>query len=320
MRRSSKRRRVGETPGLWFHAENDGLSHDIELSIIIVSWNVRRDLEACLQSLRDNSDPPHETIVIDNASSDDTLPLLKDDSDVRVIANTDNRGFAAANNQGLAVARGAWLLLLNPDTVVPPGALRQLVDFARVHPEAGVIGPRLLNPDGSLQYSCRSFPTVTAGMFRHTFLGRLFPRVRSMRDYLMCDWPHDAPREVDWLSGAAMLVNRRAFEQVGGLDEGFYWGSEDVDYCYRMHQAGWQVLYTPEPSITHAIGRSTDQVLIPTIIRTHRSMQRLFAKHLARNGLERAFITTGIWMRAGLLLVTVWLRLQTARWRQRRAR
>jgi GT2 family glycosyltransferase len=218
------------------------------------------------------------------------------------------------------VAQGAWLLLLNPDTVVPPGALRTLMGFARAHPEAGVIGPRLLNPDGSLQYSCRSFPTITAGMFRHTFLGRLFPRVRSMRSYLMCDWDHDSVRAVDWLSGAAMLIRRTAYEQIGGLDEGFYWGSEDVDYCYRMHAAGWTVLYTPEPAITHAVGRSTDQVPLTTIVRTHRSMARLFGKHLARNAVHRALISAGIWVRAGLLLSSVWLRRQIAAWRRRRAR
>jgi hypothetical protein len=293
---------------------------DLELSIIIVSWNVRRDLEVCLRSLRDNSDCPHEVIVVDNASADDTVQMLQGYPEARLIGNADNRGFAAANNQGLAVARGAWLLLLNPDTIVPPGALRALLDFAHAHPEAGVIGPRLLNSDGSLQYSCRQFPTIRAAMFRHTFLGRLFPHTQSMCDYLMCDWPHDQPREVDWLSGACMVINRRAYEQVGGLDEGFYWGSEDVDYCTRMHQAGWQVLYTPQPAITHAIGRSTDQAIIPTIIRTHRSMQRLYAKHLARNGLERLIVTIGIWLRAGLLLATVWPRVKIIMPLRRRGR
>lgn len=294
------------------------MSHDIELSIVTISWNVRQDLEICLQSLRDNSDVATEMIVIDNASSDDTLQMLEKYPEVRLIANPDNRGFAAANNQGLQIARGPWLLLLNPDTIVPPGALRQLLNFAQAHPEAGVIGPRLLNPDGSLQFSCRRFPTITAGMFRHTFLGRLFPQVRSMRDYLMCDWSHDEPREVDWLSGAAMLINRRAYDEIGGLDEGFYWGSEDVDYCYRMHQAGWKVLYTPQPAIVHAIGRSTNQVQLRTIIRTHRSMQRLFAKHLARNWLERLFVSLGIWLRGGLLVAAVWLRLQRQKLRRGR--
>lgn len=293
------------------------MSGEIPLSIIIVSWNVRDDLKACLQSLQANAQP-HEVIVVDNASSDGTLEMLQAFPHVQVIGNSDNRGFAAANNQGLAVARGQWLLLLNPDTIVPEGALQTLLHFAEAHPEAGVIGPRLLNSDGSLQHSCRHFPTVRAAFFRHTVFGRLFPAAHSMREYLMCDWGHDEPREVDWVSGACLLIRRKAYEQLGGLDEGFYWGSEDVDYCFRMHQAGWKVLYTPQPAIVHAIGRSTDQVIIPTIIRTHRSMQRLYTKHLARNWLSRGLVTAGIWLRAMLLIVTVWIRLQFIERRRRR--
>lgn len=286
------------------------MDRDLALSMVIVSWNVRNDLRACLESLRQNAEVPHEVIVIDNASRDDTVPMLQADFPaVRLIANSDNRGFAAANNQGLQIAQGPLLMLLNPDTLVPPGGLRVLVDFANAHPEAGVVGPRLLNSDGSLQPSCRRFPTVWAAFFRHTIFGRWFPNVHWMREYLMCDWGHDEPREVDWLSGAAMLIARAAYEQIGGLDESFYWGSEDVDYCYRMHQAGWKVLYTPTPAIVHAVGRSTDQVIIPTIIRTHRSMQRLYTKHLARNAVSRALVTAGIWVRAFLLIITVWLRL-----------
>ncbi|MGE5531555.1 MAG: glycosyltransferase family 2 protein [Bacteroidota bacterium] len=292
----------------------------IPLSIIIVSWNVQADLRVCLDSLRQSSETPHEVIVIDNASRDGTVEMLRTDfPSVHLIANPDNRGFAAANNQGLAVAQGEYLLLLNPDTIVPPGALATLLTFAGAHPEAGAIGPRLLNSDGSLQHSCRRFPTVWAALFRHTLLGRLFPNAHSMREYLMCDWGHAEAREVDWVSGAALLINRRAFEQIGGLDESFYWGSEDVDYGFRMHQAGWKVLYTPQPAITHAIGRSTDQAIIATIIRTHRSMQRLYSKHLARNPITRALVTLGIWVRAGLMIVAVWVRLRLRHLPQRSA-
>jgi GT2 family glycosyltransferase len=281
-----------------------------EISIIIVSWQVRDDLRACLQSLQQNAEVAPEIIVVDNASGDGTVEMVRAAfPEVQLLANDANHGFAAANNQGLQVARGQFVLLLNPDTLVPPGALAMLLDFGRQHPEAGVIGPRLLNSDGSLQPSCRKFPTVAAALFRHTLLGRLFPNAHWMREYLMCDWGHDAPREVDWVSGACMMISRRALEQVGLLDEGFYWGSEDVDYCFRLHQAGLKVLYTPQPAITHAIGRSTDRVIIPTIIRTHRSMQRLYGKHLARHAAARALVTVGIWARATVLIVSVWLRL-----------
>lgn len=287
------------------------MAQSIPLSIIIVSWNVRRDLEVCLQSLRGNQDVAYELIVVDNASHDDTREMLQGYPEVRLIANADNRGFAAANNQGLAVAAGEFILLLNPDTIVPPGALRMLLDFAATKPRAGVIGPRLLNSDGSLQPSCRRFPTVRAALYRHTFLERLFPNASATRDYLMADWDHETPRDVDWLSGACMMIRREAYEQIGTLDEGFYWGSEDVDYCFRAHRAGWDVWYTPQPAVTHAIGRSTTQVIIPTIIRTHRSMQRLYLKHLAQRPLARVVVSVGIWLRAGLLISAVhWGRLR----------
>jgi hypothetical protein len=302
--------------------ESRALSEDIALSIIIVSWNVSDDLAQCLDSLRDNRDVAPEVIVVDNASTDGSLGMLRARPEVQVIANRDNRGFAAANNQGLGAARGKYLLLLNPDTIVPAGGLAVLLRFADEHPEAGVIGPRLLNSDGSLQPSCRRFPTVKAALIRHTFLERLLPHAAATREYLMADWDHRSPREVDWVSGACLLIRREAFEQVGPLDEGFYWGSEDVDYCLRMHQGGWKVLYAPQPAITHAIGRSTTQVIVPTIIRAHRSMARLYAKHLARSWLGRALVTAGVWMRCGLLVavfhLTNWRDHLRARRRRRR--
>jgi hypothetical protein len=295
-----------------------GLTAPPPLSIIIVSWNVQRDLQQCLTSLQANSDTPHEVIVVDNASSDGTREYLAGQSGVQAILNDSNRGFAAANNQGLEVATGSrWLLLLNPDTVAPPGALGELLAFAESRPQAGVVGPKLLNPDGSLQYSCRHFPNIWAAMFRHTLLGRLFPRASSTRDYLMQDWDHASERQVDWVSGACLLLRREVFEQIGGLDERFFWGSEDVDLCLRVQRGGWEVWYTPQPTITHAIGRSTDQAIVATIVRTHRGMQRLYVKHFARNVFSRLLVTAGVWLRAGLLMLSVWLRGRVwPRWRQ----
>lgn len=296
------------------------MPESVDLSIVIVSWNVSRDLAACLESLRANTSVKAEIIVVDNASTDDTGEMLARFPEVTAVMNPENRGFAAANNQGLRIAGGRYLLLLNPDTIVPSRGLAALLGFAEAHPEAGVIGPRLLNPDGSLQYSCRRFPTIRAAMFRHTFLGRLFPHVASMREYLMADWDHATPREVDWVSGACMLIRRQAYEQVGELDQGFYWGSEDVDYCFRIHAAGWQVLYTPQPAITHAIGRSTDQAIIATIIRTHRSMHRLYTRHLARGLAARALVSVGIWLRAALLILTVGVKIYLVQPLRRRRR
>jgi len=275
-----------------------------EVSVCIVSWNVADDLRACLQSLRAQQTPPTlEVIVADNASSDETVAMLEREfPEVQTIANDANLGFARATNQGLRRAEGRYLMMLNPDTVLPPEAVRRLVQVADANPGAGIVAPKLLNPDGSLQHSCRRFPTIAAALFRHTPLGRLFPQARSAARYVMEDFDHESERDVDWVSGACMLIRREACEQVGELDERFQWGSEDVDYCLRMHQAGWRVLYTPVTAIVHAIGRSSDQAIVPTIIRAHRGMYLLFAKHMARNFVSRGLVWLGVWLRAGLLI------------------
>ncbi len=286
-----------------------------QVSVGIVSWNVRDDLLTCLESLQGAAaDLRVETIVVDNASVDGTVDAVRARfPQVRLIANEDNRGFAGGSNQALAAATGEFLLLLNPDTIVPPGALAELHRFAQNHPEAGIIGPKLINLDGTLQHSCRHFPTPMAALFRHTVLGRLFPRNRWSARYVMADWDHVNPREVDWVSGAAMLIRRALYEQIGPLDEGFFWGSEDVDYCFRAHRAGSKVCYTPQPAIVHRVGASTNQVPIRTFVRFHRSMYRLYRKHFARNGLGTALIALGVVLRAGLVIAW-WYAQQTRAW------
>lgn len=285
------------------------------LCVVIVSWNVQRDLRACLDSVYSgNVGVDFEVVVIDNASSDGTVEMVRDEfPQVRLIDNDYNAGFAGGNNQGLRVVAADYYLLLNPDTVVPAHAFERLLDFADAHPEAGLVGPKLLNVDGSLQYSARRFPTVSAALFRNTAIGRWFPNASSPGHYLMTDWDHDSARQVDWLSGACLLIRHLALAEVGDLDEGFFWGSEDVDYGFRMHKAGWEVWYTPEPAIVHAIGQSTSQAVLQTIIRTHRSMRRLYAKHLARNPFSRALVSVGIWLRAGVLMVSHMNRAAVAR-------
>ncbi len=281
-----------------------------DLTVCIVSWNVWEDLQACLESLYSGGNRvSFDVIVVDNASTDATPGRLPEDfPQVKLVANPENRGFASGVNQAIAAGGGRYYFLLNPDTIVPPGALDELISFADAHPQAGIIGPKLRYPDGRLQYSCRRFPTVAAAIFRNTFLEPLIPGVRSVRHYLMTDWEHDEVREVDWLSGAAMLIRAELVEEIGGLDEGFFWGSEDVDYCLRAQQAGWQVLYTPQPEIVHAVGRSSQQAEIKTILHTHRSMYRLYTKHWSRWFGSRWLIWLGIALRAGMLVADCYLR------------
>jgi len=280
-----------------------------DLSICIVNWNTRDDLEQALASIP-NPDPGTSTqvIVVDNASQDGSARMVRERFPTVVLIEAgENLGFARGYNRAVAESSGRYLLVLNPDTVVHNSALKTLTTYMDAHPQVGAAGPRLLNSDGSLQYSCRRFPTPIAALFRNTVLGKLLGPDRFTRDYLMADWDHSAPREVDWISGAAMCIRREAWETVGGFDEGFFMYAEDMDWCLRARRAGFQIHYVPEAVITHRIGRSSDQRPIAMVIQFHRSMARFYSKHYAPRwpwGL-RWLPLLGVWLRAGLVLAQV---------------
>lgn len=281
------------------------------LSVCIVNWNTKADLEQALSSvLQADPDLPVEVVVVDNASADGSADMVQQRfPTVRLIRSEENLGFARGYNRAVAEATGRSLLLLNPDTITHPGALRTLVEFVGSHPEVGAVGPRLLNRDGSLQYSCRRFPRPLAALFRNTPLGQLFPRNRYTREYLMTDWDHELARPVDWISGAAMCLRREAWAQVGGFDEGFFMYAEDMDWCLRARRAGWGIYYLPQAVVMHCIGRSSDQVPVRMVIQFHRSMARFYLKHHASEwpfGV-RWLPVLGIWLRGGLVLAeTTW--------------
>jgi GT2 family glycosyltransferase len=253
----------------------------MDLSVCIVNWNTCEDLACCLASLQHGQgDLEYEVWVVDNGSTDGSVEMVQTQFPaVHLLQNAANVGFTVANNQSLRACRGRYALLLNPDTLVHDGALGRLVGFLDRHPEAGVVGVKLLNPDGSVQYSCRTFPTLGAVLFRGTPFGRLFPRNRYTREYLMQDWRHEEVRTVDWVSGAGMAVRRSVWEQIGLLDERFFIYCEDMDFCKRVHAAGWHVKYFPGAVVTHVIGRTTDQNLRAMILQFHRSMYLYYDKH-----------------------------------------
>ena len=253
----------------------------MDLSVIIVNWNTRDDLARCLASLRPAATHlAMEIVVVDNGSTDGSQALVRRRfPEVQLLALGRNVGFAAGNNRGLPLTSGRYRLLLNPDCIVHDEALEQMVAYADDHPEVGLLGPRLLNGDGSLQPSCRSFPTIGALLFRNTILDRWWPDNPFARGYLMEDWRHDTPRPVDWLSGACLMARSEVVRQVGGLDERYYMYVEDMDWCYRVHRAGWQVVYDPTACVTHLIGRSSDQRPVAMIQQHHLSMVRYVAKH-----------------------------------------
>lgn len=285
------------------------------LSVVIVSWNVRDDLRECLQSLLHTEAPPldMEVIVVDNASTDGTAEMVRREFQrVQLLVNDRNLGYTRANNIGIRLSRGKYILLLNPDTVVHKGALQALIACAEAHPEAGIIGAKLLNPDGSVQRSARSFPDIGAGLFRNTPLGRLFPQNPFVRRYLLADFGYDAVREVDWVSGAAMLVRREVFERIGLLDERFWAYCEDVDLCWRAWQAGFKVLFCPDAVIVHKVGRSSDRRLVPSLIEHHKSMWRFYLKNYRQRYLPLLpLIAVGMLLR----LTGALLRVAIHRWR-----
>lgn len=278
----------------------------LDLTVCIVNWNTRNDLRRALESIYGcAAEAQLEVIVVDNASSDDSPQMVRRDfPEARLIVNRGNRGFAGGNNEALRRARGRYCLLLNSDTVVHPGAFAELVGFMDTHPDAAAVGPRVLNPDGTVQYSCRRFPRFATALFRKVPLGRLIPDNRWNRDYLMSDWKHDEPREVDWVSGAALCMSGAALAQVGLLDEGYFMYCEDVDWCYRARQAGWKIYYLPQAVVTHAIGRSSDQRPLRMVNEFHRSMHRFYWKHYAqRVPLPlRPLAPLGIWLREAVVL------------------
>ena len=287
-----------------------------DLSIIIVSWNVRDLLRACLVSTRNSPSPsiilvgeqrnmaaegrlpstnlpiyqstnlpPHqstitaEVIVVDNASSDGSAAMVVAEFPwVRLVANPDNRGFTAGNNQGLALSQGRYVLFLNPDTEVIGDALITMLAYMKAHPAVGAVGPLLRYADGSLQSSRRRFPTFGTALFESTPLAWHWPDNPWARRYRIADRPDDEIQEVDWVVGAALLVRRQTLDQVGDFDEGYFMYSEELDLCRRIKAAGWQIVYLPTAQIIHHEGKSSEQVVAARHIRFQTSKVRYFRK------------------------------------------
>jgi len=264
-----------------------------DLSIVIVSWNVCDLLRQCLRSIFANLQACEiEVIVVDNASGDDSVEMVRTEfPDVHIIANARNRGFPAANNQGITIAQGRYVFLLNPDTEVVDDALATMIAFADEHVDVAVIGPQLLNPDGSVQSSRRRLPTLATAVFESTWLTPYAPR-SVLRRYRMLDTPDEMTQDADWVDGAALMARRRAIEQIGPMDEGFFMYSEELDWCRRFGEGGWRVVYLPAARIVHHRGKSSEQVAAASHIHFQTSKVRYFSKYHGRfiAGMLRLFL------------------------------
>ncbi|MEB3197574.1 MAG: glycosyltransferase family 2 protein [Candidatus Sericytochromatia bacterium] len=227
------------------------------LSIVVVNWNTQDLLRRCLQTVIEQTRVSHEVWVVDNGSSDGSPEMLRREfPQVHLIANPDNRGFAAANNQALRLASGEYLLLLNSDTEVLDGALDAMVAFMHSHPAVGALGPRLLNADGSLQPSAHGFYGTARSLLENRLVASLWPW-RSGRARLLTFFDHSVARPVDWVCGAALMIRRSTLQRVGLLDEAFFMYGEEVDWQWRMRAAGLSVWFSPIARILHLGGGSS---------------------------------------------------------------
>ncbi len=267
------------------------------VSVAIVNTNTRDLLADCLESLYASAhDMDLEVIVSDNASKDGSVVMLtRRYPDVRVIANDVNRWFTGATNQAIDASTGEFVLCLNPDTVVHPGALQTLVSYLRGHPHVGAVGPRLLNEDGSLQPSCRNFLTSRNLVLQHLVPWAWFPEAWRGR-WVFEFWDHAQARKVDWVIGAALMVRSEVLADVGPKDEAYPIFHEETDWCYRMYQKGWEVHFVPDACITHFGGRTVqgmwgDRLVLEfykgkhTFIRKHYGREALAVHRILLSGL-----------------------------------
>ena len=234
--------------------------------------------------------------MVDNASSDETVEMLRDEfPDVVTVPSEENLGFAGGTNLAVERASADTLLLLNPDTEVREGALERLAGFVQSHAEVGAAGPAVHGPDGRLQHTCHAFPHLWLTLVRQLGLHRAFPKSRVFGAYDMTWWDHAEPRHVDWLSGVCIATTRAVWDRVGPLDEGYFMYAEDVDWCYRLKQAGYDCTYLPDAEIMHHEAGSWADAPCERILTSHNATFRFFGKHYghAAEVAERLLVMTG---------------------------
>lgn len=286
----------------------------IELSIIVVNYNVKDFLENALLSIKKAIiGIDAEIIVVDNASEDGSVEMIRQKfPDVKLIANNENVGFARANNQALKLARGKYIVLINPDTIVQEDTFKSLISFLESHPDCGMVGCKILNPDGTLQLACRrSFPTPWVAFTKMVGLSSLFPKSKIFAKYNLTYLDPNEITEVDAVSGSFMMIRREVYEQVGGLDEDFFMYGEDIDWCYRIKKSGWKIYYVPSTQIIHFKGESTRRSSVDEIRVFYDAMKIFVKKHYKEFALLGLILKFGIFVRSfiatiGKFIKTYW--------------
>lgn len=252
----------------------------IDLSIIIVTWNVADYIVACLASIyrNINSRYEYEIIIVDSASQDNSVELIQSQyPDVKLMEKSENIGYTQGNNIGLEQAKGKYLILLNPDTEILDNALNKMIDYLETHPDVGMIGPHTYNTDGTTQSTRRKFPTKALAFFESTWLQQFAPKT-MLDNFYLNDQPNDGIFPVDWVQGSALMLRREVFEQIGGLDTGYVMYFEELDWCKRASAENWKCIYLGSAEIIHHGGKSSEQVNIQKHIYFQESKLRYYRK------------------------------------------
>ncbi len=290
------------------HTQYFGIALIMRVSVIIVNFNVKDFLAQALRTIMKSIDfamqrypeLTSEIFVVDNASDDGSVEMLRVHfPGVLVIANEKNVGFARANNMALARSSGDFILLINPDTVVQEDTFDVMLTAFQDNPEIGMAGCKILNPDGTLQLACRrGFPTPWVAFTKISGLSTLFPRTKIFGKYNVTYRDPDQSYDVDAISGSFMMIRKPVYEEIGGLDETFFMYGEDLDWCYRIQQAGWKIRYIPDTKIIHYKGESTRRSDIDEIRTFYKAMSVFVEKNISRSPLGKGLLHTTIWLRA----------------------
>jgi GT2 family glycosyltransferase len=263
---------------------------NMDLSIVIVTWNSQEFIRNCLDSIfLSQRNFEREVIVVDNGSSDQTAKIIEElYPQVNLISNRKNSGYAQANNQGIEDSQGEYILLLNPDTQVLENSLALMYEFMETNPRVGAMGPKLLNPDKTVQPSVREFPTFSTLVWEFSGLSRLFPKNRIFGRWRMGYFAFDQTREVDQPMGSCLMLRRETLEETGVFDENFPMFFNDVDLCYRIRSAGWKIYFYHTAEVIHQKGASTGRVKRKMIWLSHLAFFRFFKKY--RTGLANRLL------------------------------
>lgn len=278
------------------------------ISVVIINYNTVRYLRDCLKSIERST--AAGVVVVDNASTDGSAAMVETEFPwIHLIRNEENPGYGAAANQAIAGCNTSYVLLLNSDTRLQPGSLEALSSYLDHQPEAAIVGPRLVNLDGSLQPSCYQFPTPLHLLLEESTLSRYFGRIPFLRDRYLRTWPHNTARSVPWVLGAALAIRRQAFVDIGGFDSSFFMYAEEIDLSYRLRESGWRTHFTPGATVTHVGGASTSQQRSGMNVRFFLSMVHFYRLHYSKLRMVLLLVIMKAIMVARLIRDTVRLRL-----------